>query len=152
VVQQIERLNADLELALAVDVEPANDTRIDVCHARTAEFVPMRIAKVRRNDRRWVLSCRVGRLNRIGEGCRVEPGHTAGDSTTTGRAVAAAELVVRLNEIGVQRVARRIDRRGLRANRERRAAGMADLAVQLKTAEDRGRDALVGKLLTIAKR
>ncbi len=110
VIQQIERLDANLELALTVDVEPANDTRIDVCHSRSTELIPMRVAEMRRNDRRWVLGCRVGWLDRIGEGCRVEPGHAAGDSTITGRAVVAAELVVRFNEIGVQRVARRIDR------------------------------------------
>ena len=109
-IQQIERLDANLELALMVDVEPANDTRIDVGHARSTELIPMRVAEMRRNDRRWVLGCRVGWLDWISEGCRVEPGHAAGDSFITGCAVVASELAVRLNEIGVQRVARRIDR------------------------------------------
>ena len=109
-IQQIERLDANLELALMVDVEPANDTRIDVCHSRSTELIPMRVAEMRRNDRRWVLGCCVGRLDRISEGCRVEPGHAARDSTSTGCAVVTAELAVRLNEIGVQRVAGRIDR------------------------------------------
>src|SRR6202042_3995166 len=49
-IQQIERLDANLELALMVDVEPANATRIDVCHSRSTELIPMRVAEMRRND------------------------------------------------------------------------------------------------------
>jgi hypothetical protein len=68
VIQQIERLDANLKLALTFDVEPAEDACVDVGDSRAAELVSVRVAEVRRQDCSGGLASSVRRLNRIGEG------------------------------------------------------------------------------------
>ena len=46
-IQHVECFEADLKLALAVDVEPAEDTNVHHCLPWTAELVAMRVAEDR---------------------------------------------------------------------------------------------------------
>src|SRR5277367_5651701 len=96
VIQQIERLDANLELALTPDVEAAEDARVDVCDSRAAEFVTMRVPEVGLGS--------TARLNWFSEGSRVKPRLATADRVVAWRAVVAAELVVGCDEIGVLRV------------------------------------------------
>jgi hypothetical protein len=56
VIQQIEGLEAQLDGGLAVDVEGAEQACIEGRDSGTAELISVRVAKVRRNDRRRLFS------------------------------------------------------------------------------------------------
>ena len=49
-IQQIEGLNSDLELALLVDVESAGEASVDLRNARSTELITMRVAEVRSHN------------------------------------------------------------------------------------------------------
>src|ERR1035437_825221 len=59
VVQQIEGLDANLELALAMDVEPAKDAGVDIGNAGSTELVAVSVAEALRDDLRRRCSGRV---------------------------------------------------------------------------------------------
>ena len=50
VVERVEGLDPNLELALTVDLEAAKDACVDIGDARSAEFVAAGVAEVRRDD------------------------------------------------------------------------------------------------------
>jgi hypothetical protein len=49
-VQKIERLDANLELAFAPDMEAAEDTRVDGVDSRATELIAVRVAEVGSNN------------------------------------------------------------------------------------------------------
>lgn len=72
-VEEVESFYSNLELTLAIQIEAAEGTGVDPGRARPPELVTMRIAKVRRNDLRRGLGCRVRGLHRISKGRGIEP-------------------------------------------------------------------------------
>lgn len=101
VVEQIERLDTNLELAFAPDVKAAEDACVHSSHPWTAELVAVGVAEMR-------LSV-ASRLDRVGKRNGVKPGLTAADRVVAWRAVMAAKLVVGRNEIGIERIAGRVE-------------------------------------------
>ncbi len=105
VIGYVEALDANLELALAIQVESPEHAYVSIRLSRSAELIAVGVREDRRDDRRLCLGRCVRWLGLVGEGCRVEPGLAARYRRVAGRAVVAANLLVRRNEFGVQRVA-----------------------------------------------
>jgi hypothetical protein len=150
VIQRIERLKANLESGLAIHVEGAEDAGVDISDSRTTERVTRGIAKDGRNDFRRRLGGRIRGLRRIGERRWIEPCPATGNRSVPRGSVVPTQLMVRLDQAGVLRVARVVDRGGRRRHGKRGAADVAELPIQLEAANDGAACVTVTTWVTLA--
>ncbi len=116
VVEKVERLHANLELTLLIDMESTEDAGVDKSRTRSAELVAVGIAEVRSDHAGRlaavdVVRCGgdgVVRFGRVRERRGIEPWSAPADRTAGALGV-AAELSIGLDQIRVESVARSVE-------------------------------------------
>src|SRR5579875_2188522 len=98
VIQHIEGLRPELELALLVDMESTEQAGVDLRNARSTKLIAVRIAQVRSDNGARRCRCTVCRLVRVCKRRRIEPGVPARDRRATATRV-ATQLTIRFDQV-----------------------------------------------------
>lgn len=142
-VQQVEGLDANLELTLAKEVETTEDACVEIGYAGSTELIASGVTEARSTVRvrSWV-----------GKTCRIKPGVATVNGGIAWCAVVPSKLSIRFNQIGILRIAWRVDSRTRWTDRERRSADVAQLAIQLPATCNGAGDSVIQIIMPLAKR